>query len=171
MYNNVTSRVFNDLCKSGISSLRFNFRGVGKSTGPNSGIEGELEDVRTCLNYLITKSYDKILICGYSYGAAIGCSNVNYSNEIIGFCAISFPWDFMGDRFKEMTQTNKPKLFIQGTNDNIAPFQNFSLHYSSYSEPKSRVFIEGADHFYGGFESIVSNEILKFVKVQFGITS
>lgn len=168
MYNNVTSSIFNELCKNKISSLRFNFRGVGNSTGPYSGIEGDLEGVRTCVNYLIEENFEKILICGYSYGAAIGCSAVNYSEKIIGFCAISFPWDFMGEKFKQLTQTSKNKLFIQGTEDNVAPFQNFSLHYAYYLEPKSKVFIKGADHFYQGFESIVSGEILKFVKLQFG---
>jgi alpha/beta superfamily hydrolase len=134
-----------------------------------SGVNGELTDVKTCIDYLTNANFNKILICGYSYGAAIGCRYVNYSEKVIGFCAISFPWDFMGKGFKESTQTTKPKLFIQGTNDNIATIHRFDFHYDFYLEPKSKFFIEGADHFYWGFESVVSQKVLKFTRSQFGI--
>jgi uncharacterized protein len=169
MYNNVISSIFNELLTNNISCLRFNFRGVGKSAGKQYEGNGELTDVKTCIDYLTNENFDKILICGYSYGAAIGCSLVNYSEIVIGFCAISFPWDFMGEGFKESTQTTKPKFFIQGDKDNIASFDRFDFHYDSYMEPKSKFIIEGADHFYGGFESIISQKVLKFTRNQFGI--
>ena len=169
MHNNVISSIFNELQENNISCLRFNFRGVGKSNGTHSGVNGELADVRTCIDYLTNENFDKILICGYSYGAAIGCSLVNYSEKVIGFCAISFPWDFMGKGFKESTQTRKIKLFIQGTMDNIASFDRFDSHYDFYIEPKSKFIINGADHFYWGFESIISQTVLKFTRNQFGI--
>jgi alpha/beta superfamily hydrolase len=171
MHNNVISSIFNELQENDISCLRFNFRGVGKSIAMHSGVNAELADVRTCIDYLINENFDKILICGYSYGAAIGCSLVNYSERVLGFCAISFPWDFMGKEFKESTQTSKPKLFIQGTMDNIASFDKFDFHYDYYKEPKSRFIVEGADHFYWGYESIISQEVLKFTKNQFEIIS
>ena len=53
MHNNVISTIFNELRENNISCLRFNFRGVGKSSGMRSGVNGELADVRTCIDYLI----------------------------------------------------------------------------------------------------------------------
>ncbi|MGV9205561.1 MAG: alpha/beta hydrolase, partial [Promethearchaeia archaeon] len=121
MYNNVVSGVFSHLKKEKISCLRFNFRGVGRSTGSHSGRVGELDDVKACVDFLLKeKNISNIVICGYSYGAAIGCSAVNYSEKIVGFIAISFPWDFMGQNFKKISQTQKPKFFIQGNQDSIA---------------------------------------------------
>ena len=162
MYNNVVSGVFNKLIANDFSCLRFNFRGVAGSTGSHSGGLGELSDVHVCVDYLIKESFERILICGYSYGAAIGCSAVNYSEKIIGFISISFPWGFMGT-YKEKSQTSKPKLFIQGSRDEVARFDNFQKNYEFYLDPKKSKIID-TDHFYWGYEDIVAEEVLAFLR-------
>ena len=164
MHNNVVSSIFNHLVKNDISCLRFNFRGVEGSTGKHSGGSEELSDVHSCITFLQKRENQTIIICGYSYGAAIGCSAVNFSESIIGFCAISFPWDFMGTNYKEMSQTEKPKLFIQGDQDSIARYDNFLSHYNFYKEPKEKIIVKGADHFYWGLEGILADEVTKFIK-------
>jgi alpha/beta superfamily hydrolase len=63
-----------------------------------------------------------------------------------------------------MSQSNKPKLFIQGNKDTIANFANFDEHFDYYYEPKTYKIIDGADHFYWGYEDEVVSEILKFYK-------
>lgn len=165
MYNNVVSAIFNTLIQNSISCLRFNFRGVGNSTGYHTNGEGELSDTKACIDFLVNKyNFDKILIYGYSYGAAIGCSTVNYSKEIIAYCAISFPWDFMGPEYKKHSQSEKPKLFIQGNRDTLANYENFKNHYKFYLEPKKYKIINGADHFYIGFEQEVAKESYEFYR-------
>jgi alpha/beta superfamily hydrolase len=67
-------------------------------------------------------------------------------------------------QYKELSQSNSPKLFIQGDLDTVAPYENFMKHFSFYSEPKKFKIIEGADHFYQGFEKEVSNEVINFYK-------
>ncbi len=163
MYNNVVSGVFNYIIKHEISCLRFNFRGVGKSTGHHSGGSGELDDVKACIDFLVNmKNHERIMICGYSYGAAIGCSAINYSEKIIGYVSISFPWDIMGIQYKELSQSSKPKLFIQGNQDNVAVYERFQENFDSYLDPKTSKIIDGADHFYIGYESQISEEVLAF---------
>lgn len=163
MYNNVVSAVFILLKQNQISSLRFNFRGVGGSTGSHTSGKGEISDVKACIDFLVDKmDFKRILICGYSYGAAIGCSVVNYLDNIIGYCAISFPWDFMGIKYKQLTQTEKPKLFIQGDRDNIADYGKFQHHFDFYLNPKKYVIIKGADHFYWGYEDQAAHVLLDF---------
>jgi alpha/beta superfamily hydrolase len=161
MYNNVVSGVFNKLIENNFSCLRFNFRGVGSSTGSHSNGTGESSDVQACIDHVIKEGYERIVLCGYSYGAAIGCSEVNYSDKVIGFVSIAFPWGFMG-YYKQKSQTSKPKLFIQGYRDDIAHYSQFQENYESYSDPK-RSFILDTDHFYGGCEEQVGKEVLKFL--------
>jgi len=165
MFNNVVSGVFNKLVRNNISCLRFNFRGVGRSTGSHSDGTGELGDVHACIDFLINeKKYEKIFLCGYSYGAAIGCSAVEYSDKIAGYISVSFPWDFMGSKFKELSQSSKPKLFIQGDRDTVAHYGTFQENFDFYLEPKQKKIIEGADHFYGNYEEQVANAVLEFLK-------
>jgi alpha/beta superfamily hydrolase len=165
MLNNVVSAIYRLLIENKIPSLRFNFRGVGRSTGSHTSGRGELSDVKACINFLInTGDFAKIIICGYSYGAAIGCSTVNHSDKIIGYCAVSFPWDFMGVKYKQLSQTDKPKLFIQGNRDQIAHYSKFHDNFNFYTEPKKYVIIEGADHFYWGYEDKVAETMLDFYK-------
>ena len=163
MYNNVVSGVFNKLMKIDISCLRFNFRGVGRSTGNHSNGTGEISDVQKSIDFLINeKNCERIIVCGYSYGAAIGCSAINYSEKIIGYISISFPWDFMGSKYKELSQSNKPKLFIQGKQDTVAIYERFEENYNYYLDPKVSKIIEDADHFYIGYEEQIADEVLKF---------
>ena len=167
MQNNVVSSVFSRLTKEDITCLRFNFRGVGRSTGTHSGGIGEIEDVKACEDYLIKENFNKLLICGYSYGAAIGCSTVNYRDKIVGFIAISFPWDFMGEEFKKLSQTEKPKFFIQGNKDSIAKYEKFHEHYENYQDPKEFFIIEGANHFYRGYEDQVAAKVYGYCNENF----
>ena len=163
MYNNVVTGVFDILIEDRIPSIRFNFRGVQNSTGNSTGGRKEIEDVKAVIDFLEReKNYLNILICGYSFGAAVGCSAVSHSEAVLGFIAISFPWDYMGKKFKNQSQTSKPKLFIQGDNDQIALFHKFKNHYGSYEHPKQYVIIEGADHFYWGYEKKVATHVLDF---------
>jgi alpha/beta superfamily hydrolase len=165
MHNNVVSSIFEYLIDKNVPAIRFNFRGVGRSTGMSTGGNKEREDVKAVIDFLEDeKQFKNILICGYSFGAAIGCSIVNYSSAIIGFIAISFPWDYMGEKYKEMSQTIKPKFFLQGNQDNIASFNNFYDHLENYEDPKEYTIIEGADHFYWGFEKEIAKNIFKIYK-------
>ena len=165
MYNNVVSGIFNNFIQNNISCLRFNFRGVGNSTGDHSSGKGELSDTKACINFLVNEQKcEKLIIFGYSYGAAIGCSAVNHSQKIIGYCAISFPWDFMGLEYKNLSQSEKSKLFIQGNRDTLAIYENFMSHYNFYLEPKKYRIIDGADHFYSGYEQKVAKEAYDFYR-------
>lgn len=162
--NNVVSSLFSVLLKENKAVLRFNFRGVGQSTGSYGKDRGEQEDVKACVNHLIkNEGFKRIILIGYSYGAAIGCSVVNLFKEIVGYVAIAFPFD-MFINFKDLSQSPKPKLFIQGDRDNIASFNTFSEHYEDMETPKNQKIIENCDHFYLGHENTAAKYVLDFIR-------
>ncbi|TXT59080.1 MAG: Alpha/beta hydrolase family protein [Promethearchaeota archaeon] len=163
MHNNVVSAIFKKLINEDITCLRFNFSGVGNSRSIKSRKDDRISEVQSCIDFLLDKNdIDRILICGYSYGAAVGCSVVNYSKKILGFIAISFPFDLMGKKYRKLSQTHKPKYFIQGNRDSVAISQNFKTHYEEYDDPKEFVIINGADHFYRGYEDKIAHTVISF---------
>ena len=130
--------------------LRFNFRGVGHSTGTFDDGPGETEDARVALEYLLSKQPQarEIIVAGFSFGSAIalrvGCDDARVTKLI----AIGAPVRMYDRSF--LLACTKPKLFIHGTEDDIAPLAPIEeLIASLPPENNCRlVKIEGAGHFF-----------------------
>ena len=74
MNNKVVYTLYQTFVRRGFSTLRFNFRGVGRSQGSFDRGEGELADAAAALDWL--QSYNpnaaSCWVAGYSFGAWIG---------------------------------------------------------------------------------------------------
>ena len=83
-------KLFSDLA---FSTLRFNFRGVGKSDGEHDGSEGELADSAIALDWLQNQNQDsqEYWICGISFGAWVGMQLLMRRPEILKFILVSPP--------------------------------------------------------------------------------
>ena len=76
------------------SVIKFNFRGVGKSTG-SASLSGmsEREDVTGIYNYLfaLENPPKKCIVIGYSFGSIVACTMTEQLEHCVGFIAISYP--------------------------------------------------------------------------------
>lgn len=78
MHNHATYRLARAVRAAGGSTLRFNFRGVGRSAGTYDGGRGESADARAALAHLRARAPGlPLLCCGFSFGAwvAVECSD------------------------------------------------------------------------------------------------
>src|SRR5262245_55419272 len=58
------------LARIGVATLRFNFRGVGRSAGTFDGGPGEMEDVRAALDFLASRyPAQPLWSAGFSFGS------------------------------------------------------------------------------------------------------
>src|SRR5258708_31867953 len=75
MNNNVVYRAAKALHEAGLAVLRFNFRGVGASTGRYDGGAGEEEDALAALD-LLAQLHPRLPLwmAGFSFGARVGLS-------------------------------------------------------------------------------------------------
>lgn len=74
MDNKVVTTAIRAARDVGLNTLRFNFRGVGNSTGQHDNGQGEQEDVATAVRYARdTLGWEKIILAGFSFGAGVAC--------------------------------------------------------------------------------------------------
>jgi len=159
MHNNVVGAIARTYQALGYSTLRFNFRGVGSSQGsPSDGI-GEQEDVRAAIAYLADLGVKQIDLTGYSYGAWVN-GNISCAEDgIANMVMVSPPVAFID--FGPVGALDCLKLIITGSRDDIAPAEMIRRSYRKWNSEAQFEVIDGADHFYGGYEDQLE-EILSF---------
>jgi alpha/beta superfamily hydrolase len=153
--------------------VRFNFRGVGQSTGSSTITAwDEREDGRAVCEYILKKyAIQKIIFLGYSCGSLITSGIADEIEQVDSFIAISYPkgwwagWLF-SSHYAKLT-SKKPKLFILGTQDQFASISSFKSYYNqSIPDPKELYIVEDADHFWFGMEQVLVNRIQEFLMNQ-----
>jgi alpha/beta superfamily hydrolase len=162
MHNKVVFKVAQTLQILGMPALRFNFRGVGQSTGTYDEGRGEMDDVRYALEFL-SQRYPglPVLLSGFSFGAYVGLRVAVIDDRIQTMIGLGTPARLFNDEYLDGSQ--KPKLFIHGTNDKLAPYDLLLPWLERVAAPKILVTIEGADHFFQGRLDEVQAAITDFV--------
>lgn len=135
--------------QEGFSSLRFNFRGVGKSEGSYGEGIGERKDVKAAAEYLsfrLKNDHATLILLGYSFGAWAGFPVAIEDKRFKGLVAVAPPLEIYN--FEFLTGCQKKKLFIVGDRDFFCPPSVLDAWYPRIEEPKSLAIIPGADHFF-----------------------
>jgi len=163
MDNNVVCNLSETLTQASLASFKFNFRGVGGSQGEFGQGIGEREDVEAAISFISTvKEVDskRIGLAGYSAGAGFALP-VGFNNDRIRALAAVSPPLPMFD-FDFLKSCPKPKLLISGSRDNLIPTDQFLEFCQNLPEPKECESIEGADHFWWGYESSMVAKVTAF---------
>lgn len=129
--------------------LRFNFRGVGGSSGTYDEGRGEVDDVRAALAYLRQAAPDKkLVLLGYSFGSYTGARALWDEPDVSAYIAVGPPVSGLFD----MTVAEKltlPKLIICGSNDEFAHVDELIPWVDRLSDAEL-VLLPGADHYFMG---------------------
>jgi uncharacterized protein len=153
LHNKVVFHTMKALNSLGFPVLRFNFRGAGLSQGEHDHGYGEIEDVRTALDWLDREFHLPLVFAGFSFGAAVGLRPACADDRVqaaIGLGIPVLPADERTYDFEFLHTCVKPKLFISGTRDQFGPRAKLEQLVNSLPEPKKLVLIEAADHFFEG---------------------
>ena len=162
MHNNVVMAIAKAYQKQGHTTLRFNFRGVGSSRGSYADGVGEREDVAAAISYLADLGMKQIDLAGYSFGAwvngHIDCANAGIANMVM----VSPPIAFI--EFDPVSTIGCLKLIVTGSRDDIAPVEMIRQSYQKWNADAHFEVINGADHFYGGYEDRLTEVLLSNLK-------
>ncbi len=150
MDNNVVWTARQAFAARSWATLRFNFRGVGRSTGAYGNGVAEVEDVVAALAFLKERAGGPYLVVGYSFGAAVAARALLAGLAADGALLISPPIAFMDMDF--LPQTPRVKLIIAGDRDDLCPLADLRACLGAVQPPVEIAVITGADHFYSGHE-------------------
>jgi len=152
MNNKVIYSLYQMFARRGFSTLRFNFRGVGRSQGTFARGEGELTDAASALDWLQSFSANAsgCWIAGFSFGAWIGMQLLMRRPEITGFISASPPANIYDFGF--LAPCPASGLIVHGDEDQLVPEPSVRKLVERLSRQSGiridyRV-VKGADHFY-----------------------
>ena len=148
MHNKVVHRVSKALYLAGFDVIRFNFRGVGKSQGTFGGGLLEGYDLLGAYAFLLERNYLNIAIVAYSFGSAVGLSQIN-NLELKCFAAVGFPTTYnqVADFAIPSESVNIPTLFVSGENDSFSQPKLIKDYIKFDINPEVRI-IKKENHFF-----------------------
>jgi uncharacterized protein len=147
MHNKVVYRAAVGLIEAGLVALRFNFRGVGLSTGTHGEGVGEKDDIRTALDYLSENyPHEEITFAGFSFGSRFGIETVLDDDRIVRLVSIGTPVDKYDYSF--LQKCAKPILFVHGDRDEFGKVENLRKLFDSLECEKELVMFENCGHFF-----------------------
>ena len=149
MHTKIVFRAAKAALNLGLPTLRFNFRGAGRSEGSFGQGQGELDDVRAALDYLSSRFTGlPVALTGFSFGCWVGLRVGAADDRVTVLVGLGVPVGSYD--FSFLAPVSKPKLIVQGTGDAYGPRARVEQLFASLAEPKRICWVEGADHFFTG---------------------
>jgi len=159
MRNPVVETVSRSLFASGISTLRFNFRGVGRSEGTFDEGRGEQEDFLAALAFLENWGFSELLPAGYSFGAWVIAGALGRRTTAPAIL-VAPPIGMFPFALEHLR--GRVGLIVCGDRDPYCPAEEIRIMAETLSCPQASV--EGADHFFALHETELAGRIEAFVQ-------
>jgi alpha/beta superfamily hydrolase len=149
MHNKVIYQAAKSLSSLGLPVLRFNFRGAGASAGTHDRGRGEQGDVRAALDFLAAEFPGvPLLLAGFSFGSWVGLRVGCEDQRVTHLIGLGAPVN--DSDFSYLSECAKPKLFVQGGNDQFGALDKLTALVASLPGDNRVVEVPGVDHFFTG---------------------
>jgi uncharacterized protein len=134
----------------GCATLRFNFRGVGASTGAHGGGTAEQHDVLAALDHLrgVVSSDAIMIVAGYSFGAMVS-AHVAARGAVDALALIAPPIGIGDYRELPLFPATLPVGIVVGSEDEYC--SRAAIERLRVELPGARIdVVDGANHFFFG---------------------
>jgi alpha/beta superfamily hydrolase len=155
MHSKVVHTVYRVLDAAGHPTLRFNFRGVGKSAGAYSGWYGEVDDLAAAVSYARGRTgRSRLWTAGFSFGSWIALRYSMGDPDVARVVGLGLPVtaNLDGRRFDFLDRLPWPLLLVQGDRDRYGAVADITALRDRLA-PLGRVtlrVVPDADHFFTG---------------------
>ncbi len=158
MDNDVVTAITAAFEQMGYATLRFNFRGVGRSEGRYSDGVGEQEDVCAAVDHLRDCGYSDVELSGYSFGTWVNALCAGSRLRAIPMTMVAPPAAFMD--FGAVARLPGLKAVVAGSRDDIAP-PDMLKRLTALWNPEARLeILSGADHFFFGYREALIERLV-----------
>jgi alpha/beta superfamily hydrolase len=137
------------LNRAGLSTLRFNFRGVGGSEGTHDEGRGEVEDVGAAVQWLCGLLRERpCVLIGYSFGSWCAVRYAVAHPEVAAVVAIGLPVRTYG--FETIPELRRPLAVVQPEHDEFGPPDEVRAVLAGADPPARVDVVPGATHLLPG---------------------
>lgn len=144
--NKVVTILERSMRELGLRTVRFNFRGVGRSEGEFDDGYGETDDLFAVTEWVRkTCGSDQLWLGGFSFGAFVALKAAQ--NLALGQL-ISIAPAVKRYGFEELAHPGCPWLVVQGDEDEIVNIDDVVNWTGSIEPPPDLVIMDGASHFF-----------------------
>ena len=155
-FNPIIDTLFRLLPAAGFDTVRFDFRGVGASTGDHDEGNGERLDVLAAIDLLGPEQIDAtVWLVGYSFGSIVSLNVVD--PRVRGWIAIAPPLAASGPCAAH--DDPRPKLLMCPQRDQFSPPETVVPMVAGWADTELRV-IASADHFLGGAVPSIAADVV-----------
>jgi alpha/beta superfamily hydrolase len=149
MHDEVVGTVEAVARRHAFATLRFNFRGVGASTGRYDNGIGEVDDLLTALAWLRDRvAAMPIWLAGYSFGSNIVWRALERAGDVAGVVLVAPPVAMMD--FGARPAPRATVTLIAGDEDDYVDAAALRRWAADASSSPRVEIIAGADHFFSG---------------------
>ena len=152
MNNQIVYALYYAFAQRGYSTLRFNFRGVGRSQGYFDNGPGELSDAASALDWLQLQNPDSrsCWIAGVSFGTWIAMQLLMRRPEVDGFICVAPPANLYD--FSFLAPCPSSGLFVNGDKDRVVPTASIAELAAKTKVQRGikidHAIVPGANHFF-----------------------
>ncbi len=152
MNHPIAHALFKTFVRRGFATMRFNYRGIGKSQGEFDNGIGELSDATAALDWMQQFNHEAPItwVAGFGFGALIGMQLLMRRPEIKGFISIAPPANLYDFGF--LAPCPSSGLIVQGSADEVVTAPAVQKLVDKLKTQRHIVIdydvIDGANHFF-----------------------
>lgn len=157
-------RTYRDL---GVTSVRFNFRGVGASEGSFDNAVGEVDDLMSVIAWVRAEwSQAALMLAGFSFGSSIAAQASHRVEHLHHLLLVAppierYPFDRKGS-------LPCPTLVVQGDEDERVVAAGVYAWAEKLRSPIELIRYEKASHFFHGYLTSLKDDLCRVIPQQLG---
>lgn len=149
MHTKAVYRAAQGLIEAGLVVLRFNFRGVGVSTGSHDEGIGERDDLHDAMDWLESRyPLLPMVIGGFSFGSMVGLSVGAEDPRAVALLGLGLPVEKAEYDYSYLADVDKPILVVQGEDDEFGSGAAVARVLKPMGPHITLVRVPGSDHYF-----------------------